>query len=148
MIAKEELFGMISGNYSHTLDSKNRITLPAKLRDQIGEDLVLTRGVDKCISLYPRAKWDAFTEKLDALPATELRRVKRFLFSSAFETTLDSQGRMLVPPDLCEYASLAKNVRVVGVGDHLEIWDESNWIAETEEEDVESVTATLVAMGL
>ena len=139
---------MLSGNYSHGLDSKNRITLPAKLREELGENVVLTRGVDKCISLYPRAKWDEFAAKLEALPATELRRVKRFLYSSAFETSVDSQGRVLVAPDLCEYASLVKNVRVVGVGDHIELWDEDNWNAETSAEDAESVTATLVAMGL
>ena len=118
---------MFSGEYSHALDTKNRLMLPSKLRDKLGKTLVLAKSVDKCLSLYPMEGWEAFCQKLDSLPDIETRRVKRFLFSAAFDTAIDGQGRILVPSNLCEYAGLVKDVTVIGVGDHVEIWDAQTW---------------------
>ncbi|MDD6800905.1 MAG: division/cell wall cluster transcriptional repressor MraZ [Firmicutes bacterium] len=138
---------MFCGEYSHAVDSKNRIILPSKLREQLGEQVVLTKSVDKCLSLYPSDAWTIFTEKLDTLPATETRKVKRFLYAAAFETQIDGQGRILLPPNLCEYAGISKNVRVAGVGDHVEIWDEALWNAELGDENASEIADTLLKLG-
>ena len=139
---------MLSGEYSHTLDTKKRLILPARLREELGSEIVLTKNVDKCVSIYPRQVWLSFCARLDALPDTETRVVKRFLYSAAFETTIDSQNRLVIPPNLCEYASLNKNVRVVGVGNRAEIWDEAAWNKTVTSVDVNDVIAVMEKLGL
>lgn len=139
---------MLSGEYSHTLDTKNRLILPAKLREELGADIVLTKSVDSCVSLYTRKSWLAFTEKLDALPDTETRLVKRFLYSAAFETSIDAQGRLLIPPHLCQYAGLTKNVKVIGVGNRVEIWDAAAWDQTISAVDIDQVISTMEKLGL
>ncbi|MBO4413699.1 MAG: division/cell wall cluster transcriptional repressor MraZ [Clostridia bacterium] len=138
---------MFCGEYSHTLDSKNRIILPSKLREQLGQRVVLAKNVDKCVTLYTEEKWAQFCGKLDSLPDIETRRVRRFLYSTAFETELDSQGRILVPPKLCEYAGLEKSVTVIGVGDHVEIWDSEEWRREQSGERSEDIADVLMGLG-
>lgn len=138
---------MFSGEYSHSLDSKNRLMLPAKLRKELGEDLMLAKNVDKCLSLYPRSTWDAFCAKLDAMPSIETRAVKRFLIASAFETPVDNQGRILIPQKLYDYAGMSKDVTVIGMVDHVEIWDTETWEAEIAELSGEEVANTLKNLG-
>ncbi len=138
---------MFCGEYSHNLDSKKRINLPARLRDELGENVVMTRNVDRCISLYPAERWLAFTQKLDSLPDIETRQVKRFLYAAAFETTVDAQGRLLISPNLCAYAGLEKAVKVIGVGDHIEIWDDAQWASENSSENTADITALLIKLG-
>ncbi len=138
---------MFCGEYSHNLDAKKRIILPSKLREQLGENVVMTKSVDKCVSLYTAERWSTFTAKLDSLPDIETRQVKRFLYAAAFETTVDAQGRILIAPNLCEYASLGKAVKVIGVGDHIEIWDESLWSEENSSENTADITNILIKLG-
>ncbi|MBE6621346.1 MAG: division/cell wall cluster transcriptional repressor MraZ [Ruminococcaceae bacterium] len=138
---------MFCGEYSHNLDSKKRISLPARLRDELGENVVMTKNVDRCISLYPAERWQTFTAKLDSLPDIETRQVKRFLYSAAFETNVDGQGRLLVSPTLCAYAELDRAVKVIGVGDHIEIWDEARWNEENSSENTADITALLIKLG-
>lgn len=139
---------MFCGEFSHTLDAKKRLVLPAKLREQLGADVVMTKSVDKCIFLYTAESWRSYCEKLDLLPLTKTRQVKRFLYASAFETSVDSQSRILISPNLCEYASLDKNVAVIGVGDHVEIWDAQLWANERTSENADDIAATLAELGL
>ena len=139
---------MFCGEFSHTLDAKKRLVLPAKLREQLGADVVMTKSVDKCISLYTAESWRSYCEKHDLLPLTKTRQVKRFLYASAFETSVDSQSRILISPNLCEYASLDKNVAVIGVGDHVEIWDAQLWANERTSENADDIAATLAELGL
>ena len=139
---------MFCGEFSHTLDAKKRLVLPAKLREQLGADVVMTKSADKCISLYTAESWRSYCEKLDLLPLTKTRQVKRFLYASAFETSVDSQSRILISPNLCEYASLDKNVAVIGVGDHVEIWDAQLWANERTSENADDIAATLAELGL
>lgn len=139
---------MFCGEFSHTLDAKKRLVLPAKLREQLGANVVMTKSVDKCISLYTAESWRSYCEKLDLLPLTKTRQVKRFLYASAFETSVDSQSRILISPNLCEYASLDKNVAVIGVGDHVEIWDAQLWANERTSENADDIAATLAELGL
>ena len=138
---------MLLGEYSHSLDAKNRLMMPAKLREKLGEDLVVCKNVDKCLSLYPREHWDAFYQKIISLPRIDSREVQRFLFSSAFDTTPDSQGRILLPANLCAYAGLGKNVTIIGVGDHLEIWDADKWNETALAQNGTDVADKLISLG-
>lgn len=143
MIGTEKVY---TGEYKHSIDPKNRMFLPAGLREELGDEIILTKGVDACIAVYPKQAWELFTEKLNSLPEIQARKVKRFIYSSAVKTKTDSQGRVLLTQNLKEHAGLEKNVYVVGVGDHVEIWDENTWIAENDMNSDEMVE-TLVSLG-
>jgi MraZ protein len=135
------------GEYSHTLDSKNRLTLPSRLREEMGDRAVLVKSIDNCVSVYNTEAWAAYTAKLDALPGTEARVLKRFIYSSAFEAELDSQGRILIPANLCQYAGLEKNIKVIGAGDHVELWSESLWDENQQTIDTAAMEALMIKLG-
>ena len=120
---------MFYGTHEHTIDEKNRLTLPAKFRDGLDGGVVLVRGIDGTVDVYPRRSWEASAERISALDSLtrEAREMKRFVFAGANVTDLDKQGRVLVPPDLARHASLGRDVAVVGVDDHIEIWDRLQW---------------------
>ena len=126
---------MLLGEYEHTLDDKNRLTLPAKFRSRFAEGIVVTRGMDGCLFAYTRDAWQNLAENrlatLDAL-SQESRRMQRFFFSGATEAELDRQGRIMLPAALLEHAKLGRDVVVAGVYDHLEIWDRAAWRRELE----------------
>jgi MraZ protein len=121
---------MFFGEYEHTIDDKNRLTLPSRFRDAFAGGVVLTRGLDQCLDAFPRADWNALVEArlapLDPF-SKEARDLKRFFFSAAADAELDKQGRVLVPPPLARHARLGREVVVAGVHDHLEIWDRAAW---------------------
>jgi MraZ protein len=127
---------MLLGEYEHTLDDKNRLTLPAKFRQDFAEGIVVTRGMDGCLFAYTRADWSSLVERrlstLDPL-SKEGRRMQRFFFSGAAETELDKQGRVGIPTALLDHAKLGRDVVVAGVHDHLEIWDRAAWRTELAE---------------
>jgi MraZ protein len=127
---------MLLGEYEHTLDDKNRLTLPARFRQAFAEGIVVTRGMDGCLFAYTRADWDRLVDTrlstLDPL-SKEGRRMQRFFFSGAAEAELDKQGRVGVPAALLEHAKLGRDVVVAGVHDHLEIWDRAAWQRELAE---------------
>ena len=120
---------MFYGEYEHTIDDKNRLTLPVRFRDALAEGVVLARGIEKSIDVYPRESWDANVERIAELDSLtrEAREMKRFVFAGAAVTDLDKQGRVLVPPHLATHAGLSKEVVLAGVHDHIEIWDRSEW---------------------
>ena len=121
---------MFFGEYEHTIDDKNRVTLPARFRDALAAGIVLTRGLDECLDIYSRADWDTnvATRLADLDPfSREARELKRFFFAAATDAELDKQGRVLVPPALVRRARLGREVVVAGVHDHLEIWDRAAW---------------------
>ncbi len=122
---------MFYGTHEHTIDEKNRLTLPAKFREQFGGHVVLLRGIERTIDVYPRDTWEASVERLTDLdPLTrEGRDMRRFVYSGVTVTEVDKQGRVLVPLDLAGHAGLVKDVAVVGVLDHVEIWDRPQWAA-------------------
>jgi MraZ protein len=141
---------MFLGAYDHTLDDKNRLTLPAKFRQSFAEGLVVTRGLDGCLYAFRRADWDRLVESrlatLDPL-SPEGRRLQRHFFSGATEAELDKQGRVMLPAQLIAHAKLDKDVVVAGVNDRLEIWDRAAWRKELAEvegsaEDVAERLAT------
>ena len=127
---------MLLGSYDHTIDDKNRLTLPAKFREAFTDGVVITRGLDGCLFAYRRADWDRLVESrlapLDPL-SPETRRLERFFYSGASEAELDKQGRVMLPAPLIEHAKLGKEVVVAGVNDRLEIWDRAAWRTELAE---------------
>ena len=141
---------MLLGEYEHTLDDKNRITLPAKFRAAFAAGVVVTRGMDGCLYAYRQDDWhklvDGRLAGLDPL-SKEGRQMQRFFFSGAAEAELDKQGRVMIPAALIEHAGLGRNVIVAGVRDHLELWDAAAWRKEMKEvegsaEDVAERLAT------
>jgi MraZ protein len=120
---------MLLGEHEHTLDDKNRLTLPAKLREQLGDRVVVTAGLDGCLDAYAVDEWDAQVRRirdLDSL-SRESRMMQRFVFASAVTAELDRQGRMVLPASLLKLAGIEREVTVAGVYDHLEIWDRAKW---------------------
>ena len=121
---------MLLGEFEHTIDDKNRLTLPAKFRSRFAEGIVVTRGMDGCLFAYTRDAWQNLAENrlatLDQL-SQESRRMQRFFFSGATEAELDRQGRIMLPAALLAHAKLGRDVVVAGVYDHLEIWDRDAW---------------------
>ncbi len=120
---------MFYGTHEHTVDGKNRLTLPAKFREGLGSEVVLVRGIDHNVDVHPRASWDANVERVAALdPLTrEAREMKRFFFPGASAAEVDKQGRVLLPPEHAQ--RLGKDVAVLGMHDHIEIWSRSEWAA-------------------
>ncbi len=117
------------GEYQHTLDEKGRMIIPVKFREGLGSHFVMTRGLDKCLFVYPMSDWETLEAKLKALPMTraDARAFVRFFFSGATECELDKQGRILIPQTLRDYAELGKDCVVLGVSNRVEIWSEPVW---------------------
>jgi MraZ protein len=121
---------MFLGEYQPNLTDGSRLALPKKLREQIlGDEIVLSRGFEKCIFVYDKADWMLETQKQVDSPITDskTRDLKRYMFASASDCKLDSQGRLVVPTNLLSYAELGKNITVIGAGDHIEIWNTEEW---------------------
>lgn len=131
---------MFIGEYSHSLDDKGRISLPAKFRRQLEGGVVVTRGFDRCLTVYPRAAWEERAEKLAALPDHQKknRDYARLQLSGAWDAELDSQGRIMLPDYLRRYASLVKQAVVTGLYNRLEIWDAAAWQAYRDETESRS----------
>ena len=120
---------MFMGEYSHTIDAKGRIIVPAKFRESLGDNFVVTKGLDNCLFVYTSEDWRKFEEKLRTLPLTnkDARKFTRFFLAGAAEMEIDKQGRILIPSVLREFAALEKDVVLVGVGSRIEIWDKARW---------------------
>jgi len=122
---------MFMGEFQHTIDDKGRIIIPAKFREALGANFIITRGLDNCLFVYPREEWNALEQKLKQLPMmkSDARAFTRFFFSGASECEWDKQGRVNVPANLREYAKLDKDCIVIGVSNRVEIWDKATWQA-------------------
>lgn len=120
---------MFLGTYTPRLDDKGRLFLPAKFRDQLSEGLVVTRGQERCLTVWPRPAFEQVALQAQAAPVTDraVRDYTRLLFAGASDDQPDKQGRLSIPPMLREYASLARDVVVIGLVNRLEIWDASRW---------------------
>jgi len=120
---------MLIGEYKHNIDNKKRLAVPAKLRKDTGDKVVITRGLDNCLFLFPMREWEALAEKLGKLPMgqQDTRAFVRLLLSGASEVELDQLGRVLIPDYLKEYAGLGKKVVIAGLFNRLEIWDDKRW---------------------
>ena len=136
----------MTGEYQHSLDSKGRLFIPAKLREELGEVFYITISMDRCLCAYSSDNWNALSERVNAMPYVKQRK-KRTHFAHAAKCELDSQGRALVPMNLREYAGFKKNVTVVGCNNHAELWDSEAWEAvfkiETTPENIAAVMEEL-----
>lgn len=119
---------MFMGEYHQKIDDKGRLTIPAKIRYELGDNFIVTRGLDGCLFVYKNERWEKIINHYQELPnIKEARNFMRFFLSGANPQTFDKQGRINISSPLIKYAGLSKNVIVIGVGDRLEIWSEDNW---------------------
>lgn len=134
--------------YRYSLDAKNRIFIPAKYREILGDSFIITRRLDTCLALYTNEEWEKYSEKIKALPDSVAMELKRFIFPKTLLAEPDSQGRVIIPNDLKEYAQLEKNAVIIGVGDHAEIWSESLWDEREKTKDIEGLRELMRQLGL
>jgi MraZ protein len=122
---------VLIGEYEHSLDTKGRLILPAKIREDMGETFIVTKGLDGCLFGFSQTEWANFEEKLKTLPLTNknARDFVRFFLSGATECEMDKQGRFLIVANLREYANLEKDAVIIGVGTRIEIWNKEKWKA-------------------
>ena len=126
---KVGIAGMFMGEYRHSLDSKNRLIIPSRFREELGGTFVVTRYLEGCLTIYTNEQWKKITEKLSAIPMTNKagRQFSRIFLSKAVECEPDGQGRIQLPATLIQSAEIIKKCVVIGTGDHIEIWAEERW---------------------
>ena len=143
---------MFMGEYNHSVDAKGRLIVPSKFREQLGNEFVVTKGLDGCLFVYSQEEWNKFVAELESLPRMnkDARIFKRYFFGSASEGSFDKQGRVLVPPSLRKNAHLEKEVVLVGVQDRVEIWDKALWEEKNQisEEDLDAIAERMEAIGI
>ena len=142
---------MFMGEYSHTIDAKGRIIVPVKFRESLGDNFVVTKGLDNCLFVYTKEDRQKFEEKLRTLPLTnkDARKFTRFFLAGAAEMEVDKQGRILIPSVLREFASLEKDVVFVGVGSRIEIWNRAGWDESISgyDDDMDEVAENMDSLG-
>lgn len=141
---------MFMSEYNHSIDAKGRVIVPAKFREALGEEFVVTKGLDGCLFVFPNDEWKAFEEKLKSLPMSnkDARQFVRFFLAGAATVEVDKQGRILLPNGLREFAYLEKDVVVVGVGNRVEIWDKNRWNESTTYDDMDEIADHMSNLGL
>lgn len=141
---------MFMGEYNHTIDTKGRLIIPSKFREALGEEFVVTKGLDGCLFIFPKEEWNVFEEKLKALPLTnkDARKFTRFFLAGAASCEVDKQGRILLPAVLREFAGLEKDVVLAGVGGRIEIWQKEKWLKSNEYEDMEDIADHMEELGI
>ncbi len=139
---------MFMGEYRHSLDNKSRLSVPTKLRAELGNEFIMCRGVDKCVMLFPEKQWERFVSKLNDFSVMEGRDFTRYFFSGAQNIAMDSQGRALVPQSFRDFAGLDKDVVLVGINTHLELWDEAEWENQLATKlNLEDISKGLIQLG-
>lgn len=136
---------MLFGGFDHKIDKKGRVFIPSAFRDDLGESFIICRGIFKkrCLCVYSQGEWQKLVEKIEQLPSSKASDVKRFLYDGAFNVEFDTQGRILVPPTLREYAGFDSEVHIIGMASNVEIWDSSLWKNENETNTLETVSAAV-----
>lgn len=142
---------MFMGEYKHNIDTKGRLIMPAKFREELGEKFVVTRGLDGCLFGYPLNEWTHLEEKLKELPLAkkDARTFVRFFYSAATECEIDKQGRINIPQTLRNHAELEKSCVVIGVSERIEIWSEEKWetFSEDAEENYNELAEAMIDFG-
>lgn len=143
---------MLIGEYEHSLDVKGRLIMPSKLREDMGEKFIITKGLDSCLFVFSQNEWLKFEEKLKTLPLTNknARDFVRFFLSGATECEIDKQGRFLVAANLRQYANMEKDVVIIGVGTRLEIWDKERWTNYNSDENIsaDEIAENMTMLGI
>ena len=145
----KELQIMLSGEYKHGLDTKNRIFIPSKHREELGESFVVAKSIrEKCLRVYSLDEWAAYIRPIETLDGKDKERIVRALSRNAAHVTPDAQGRVVLTPDLIAYAEIDKNAYIVGCGHYSEIWSDTNYEAMVADEDLGSMRELLESYGL
>ena len=142
---------MFMGEYNHTIDAKGRMIVPSKFRELLGNEFVVTKGLDGCLFVYPNEEWKNIEEKFRTVPLTtkDARKFSRFFFAGAATCEVDKQGRILIPGVLREFAGLEKDVVLIGVASRIEIWDKEKLNqSQIDEDDMESIAEQMEELGL
>lgn len=141
---------MFMGEYNHTVDTKGRLIIPSRFREELGEEFVVTRGLDGCLFVFPNSEWHSFEEKLKALPLTNknARQFSRFFVAGATVCELDKQGRILLPAALREFAGLEKDVVLTGMLNRIEIWSKAKWTENNSCDDMDDIAEQMSDLGL
>lgn len=141
---------MYTGEFNHTVDTKGRLTFPAKFRENLGENFVITKGLDGCLFVFDKEEWQKLTEKLSSLPLTDkgARQFTRFFLAGAVDAEVDKQGRILLPANLRTFAAIEKDAVLIGVGNRAEIWSKERYEGAVDFEDMDEFAAGLTAYGL
>ena len=141
---------MFMGEYNHTIDAKGRLISPSKFREVLGDEFVVTKGMDGCLFVFDDPEWQAFEEKLRALPMIdkEARQFTRFFLAGAASVEVDKQGRILLPAVLREFAKIDKDAVLVGVGSRIEIWSRENWLESNSYDDMEEIAENMEGLGI
>ena len=140
---------MLSGEYKHSLDPKNRLFIPSKHRDELGSSFGVAKSIrEQCLRVYSAEGWAEYIRPITSLDGKDKERIIRALSRNAAQVSPDAQGRIVLTPDLIEFAALDKNAVIVGCGDHSEIWSEENYAAMVAEEDLADMRAVLESYGL
>lgn len=132
------------------MDAKGRLIIPAKFRDSLGENFVVTKGMDGCLFVFDESEWNSFSEKLHALPMMdkETRQFTRFFLSGADSVSVDKMGRILIPQNLREFADIIKDVILIGVGSRVEIWSKERYEGTVSYDDMDKITEHMVKLGI
>ena len=141
---------MFMGEYNHTIDAKGRLIIPSKFRESLGDEFVVTKGMDGCLFVYDNEEWKKFEEKLLSLPMMDkqVRQFTRYFLAGAASVEVDKQGRILLPAHLREFAGLEKDVVLVGVGSRVEIWSKDKWETMNLDADMDEITGAMEGLGL
>ncbi len=140
---------MFKGEFNHTIDPKGRIIIPMKLRDELGDNFVITKGLDGCLWMFDNDQWEKVENEIREMPFTlkEARVISRFIIAGASDGEMDKQGRVLIAPNLREYAGLDKDVVLAGVGSRVEIWSKDRYEAASSFEDMDAMAEKLIDLG-
>ena len=141
---------MLIGEYEHTIDAKGRLSMPSKLRRDMGEAFIVTKGLDGCLFAFSQEEWKNFETKLKSLPLSDknARNFVRFFLAGATECEIDKQGRFLIPSNLRTAANLEKEAVIIGVGTRLEIWNKSTWVSKDEEISADEIAENMTMLGI
>ncbi len=141
---------MFMGEYNHTIDAKGRLIIPAKFRELLHDEFIITRGLDGCLFVFPNEEWQILEEKLRTLPLTQknARKFTRFFMGGAATCELDKQGRILIPQNLREFANLEKDVVLSGNLNRIEIWDKAAWAENSSYDDMDDIAEQMMDLGL
>ena len=141
---------MFMGEYNHTIDAKGRLIIPSKFREALGDEFVVTKGMDGCLFVFDDPEWQAFEEKLRSLPMIdqEARQFTRFFLAGAASVEVDKQGRILLPAVLRDFAGITKDAVLVGVGSRVEIWSKDRWEGTVTYQDMEEIYRHMIELGI
>ena len=141
---------MFIGEYNHTIDAKGRLIIPSRFREVLGDEFVVTKGMDGCLFVFDNPEWQAFEEKLHKLPMIDkgARQFTRFFLAGAASVEVDKQGRILLPAVLREFAGITKDAVLVGVGSRVEIWSKDRWEGTVTYQDMEEISGHKIELGI